>query len=283
MTPLAVRFRAARRQATIAAAVVAAVILAAGCRTAAPERQTGADIALTFVQITDTHLGVGGHRQITAEVVDLVNRLPMPIACVVHTGDIVADQMDQTNIVADLAEFGRLKAPVHYIPGNHDILDKRFESTFRAYTNWFGSTCSRAEYGGVVFLFADLRPESQAGGPGDADPLDWLEGELKTTGGKPVLLFQHYPGVDDFHHNQFHPAWSNEGRRQRWLRLVNSGNVKAVIAGHFHRDELHWLGGVPLYVAQPVARFWGRQPSFRVYEYRNGRLSYWTVYVEESP
>ena len=31
--------------------------------------------------------------------------------------------------------------------------------------------------------------------------------------------------------------------------MVNGHNVKAVIAGHFHRDEHHWIGDVPLYVS----------------------------------
>jgi len=252
-----------------------------GCRSVPPAGGPVTGAAVTFVQITDTHLGVGRHRQLTAKVVDLINQLPMPIACVVHTGDIVADVLDQTNIVPDLAEFERLKAPVHYVPGNHDILDKRFDSTRNAYTNRFGPTCARAEYGGGVFLFADVRPERRAASMHGADPLDWLERELRTVGRKPVLIFQHYPGVDDFYDNQSHTAWLDDSRRERWLRLVTSPPVKAVIAGHFHRDELHWLGHVPLYVAQPVARFWGRQPSFRVYDYRDGRLSYWTVYVEE--
>jgi 3',5'-cyclic AMP phosphodiesterase CpdA len=195
----------------------------------------------------------------------------------------VADQMDQTNVVPDFSEFARLKAPVHYIPGNHDILDKRHASTLNAYTNRFGPACSRAEYGGVVFLFVDVRPDPGSASGTHPDPLDWLEKQLGTTGTGPVLIFQHYPGVDDFYRNRIHSAWRDDARRRRWIRLVNSPGVKAVVAGHFHRDELHWLERVPLYVAQPIARFWGRQPSFRVYEYRNGRLGYRTVYLEEPP
>jgi 3',5'-cyclic AMP phosphodiesterase CpdA len=265
----------------LAAAVAVLTALTAGCRSTTPSSQTASGDAFVFVQITDTHLGIGGHRHLTARAVDLINQLPVPIACVVHTGDITADQMDQTNVVPDFTEFARLKVPFHCIPGNHDILDKRFASTLQAYTNRFGSTCSRADYGGVAFLFVDVRPDSQTGVPPGADPLDWLENQLRTTAGKPVLIFQHYPGVDDFYRNKMHTAWNDDARRERWLRLVRSPGVKAVVAGHFHRDELHWLDDVPLYVAQPIAPFWGRQPSFRVYEYRSGRLSYRTVYLEE--
>jgi UDP-2,3-diacylglucosamine pyrophosphatase LpxH len=76
-----------------------------------------------------------------------------------------------------------------------------------------------------------------------------------------------------------HEGWKLQMRRQ-WERLVNSANVKGVIAGHFHRAEQHWVGDVPLYVAPSVAGFWGRQGSYRIYEYRNGRLAYRTQYLE---
>jgi UDP-2,3-diacylglucosamine pyrophosphatase LpxH len=76
-----------------------------------------------------------------------------------------------------------------------------------------------------------------------------------------------------------HRGWRKEVR-EKWERLLNSANVKAVIAGHFHRDEFHWLGEVPLYVAEPVAGYWGRQCTFRIYEYRGGKVGYRTVYVE---
>ena len=65
-----------------------------------------------------------------------------------------------------------------------------------------------------------------------------------------------------------------------WEKLVNTHNVKAVIAGHFHRDEFHWLGHVPLYVSGPVANFWNRNATFRLYEYRNGQIGYRTQYLE---
>jgi hypothetical protein len=57
--------------------------------------------------------------------------------------------------------------------------------------------------------------------------------------------------------------------------------VQAVITGHFHRDELHWLDGIPIFAAPPVAAYWGRQASFRLYEYRDGRLGYRAVYLQE--
>jgi UDP-2,3-diacylglucosamine pyrophosphatase LpxH len=76
-----------------------------------------------------------------------------------------------------------------------------------------------------------------------------------------------------------YPGWP-PAARERFEQLVNAANVKGVLSGHFHRDELHWLGKVPVFVSAPVADYWGRQGSFRLYEYRDGRLSYRTIYLE---
>lgn len=261
--------------------LLAVALVVWGCRTQ-PVANTGRDEPLYFVQVADTHLGVAGHDRVVTQIVDMINALPMPVACVVHTGDLSADQLDRPAATdPGLAALRKLKVPVHFIPGNHDILAKRKAETLTAWTNSVGPLCSRAEYGGVLFLFvymdAVVRQEDVPG----FDPLGWLERELRGSHGKPVLLFFHTPPMDDFYGNQWHAGWP-QSIRERWLTLVKSANVRAAIGGHFHRDELQWMDGVPVYVAPPAARFWGRQPSFRIYEYRNGRLSYRTCYLEES-
>jgi hypothetical protein len=62
---------------------------------------------------------------------------------------------------------------------------------------------------------------------------------------------------------------------------LRAHTIKAVITGHFHRDELHWTDGIPVFSAPPVAGFWGRQASYRLYEYRAGNLSYRTLYLAD--
>jgi hypothetical protein len=36
-----------------------------------------------------------------------------------------------------------------------------------------------------------------------------------------------------------------------------------------------------VFACPPVASYWGRQASFRLYEFRDGRLGYRTVYLSE--
>ena len=237
--------------------------------------------AFCFVQITDTHFGSGDHAARTQTIVDRINNLPMPIACAIHTGDLVSDDIaDGHTLGIATAALARIHVPVHVLPGNHDILRTNLMATLSVYTNRVGPLCSRAEHNGVVFLLFYNEPLRKNFTVKGYDALAWLEAALKEAGNKPVIVCLHSPPVEDFYDNRLHRGWKPEYQK-RFVDLVNAApNVKAVLAGHFHRDELHWLGRVPLYVSSSVAGYWGRQGSFRVYEYRDGRLSYRTVYLE---
>ena len=232
-----------------------------------------------FVQITDTHFGDGDHMERTIAAVKRINNLPMPIQCVVHTGDITTNKLDDNDVLnAVLAVFKKIKVPIHYVPGNHDILPQKITTTHQAYVENFGSLISQAEYEKVIFLFVYTEPLRKSFTIKNYHPLKQLEEYLDKAGGKPVIIFHHAPSVDDFYQNKMHKSWETDSQ-EKWIHLLNSHNVKAVIAGHFHRDEHHWLGKIPLYISSPIAGYWGRQATFRIYEFRNGRLGYRTQYI----
>ncbi|MBN2713553.1 MAG: metallophosphoesterase [Planctomycetes bacterium] len=232
-----------------------------------------------FVQITDTHFGDGDGIKRTRKVIEMINALPMQIECVVHTGDITMDKLDDKNIVeSGLSVMNKLSVPVHYVPGNHDIVRNKLKSTSEVFSKKFGGLISTAEYDGVVFVFLYTEPLSESFSVDGYAPLEQLEAELKKAAGKPVVIFHHAPSVDEFFNGKFIAGWK-EDIREKWIKLVNQYDVKAVFAGHFHADEQHWLGEVPLYVSSSVAGYWGRQASFRIYEYDNGKVSYRTQYV----
>src|SRR5580704_4120898 len=84
--------------------------------------------ALTFLQISDSHIGfdfktpypnaVGTLEECIAKV----NALPTKPAFMIHTGDIshlsTAAQFDDADKV-----IGQTKLDVHYVPGEHDFVD----------------------------------------------------------------------------------------------------------------------------------------------------------------
>lgn len=234
-----------------------------------------------FVQITDTHFGKADHAERTREVVKAVNALPMQIAFVAVTGDIMDNCIaDSCKVTEALEVFGKLKMPVYFVPGNHDLLTTAPEETVAVFTSRFGPLISSVEYGGVDFVFVCTEPLDGGVQIKGFDPLNELEALLQSRpAGHPCVLFNHEPCADDFYDNGMHKGWAYSPDGARWLELIKHYPVKAVISGHFHRDELHWIGEVPLYVCPPVAGLFGRQPAFRIYKYCDGKIEYRTQYL----
>ena len=148
-----------------------------------------------------------------------------------------------------------------------------------AFVKNFGPLASKAEYDGVVFLMVCTEPLKTGVPIPGYDPLQWLEQALKDAGDKSVVIFTHAPDVQDFYANQMHPGWP-QAARDKWETLIKGRHVKAVITGHFHRDELSWIGNAPQFVCPPVVPVAGRQPAYRMYEYSDGKVGYRTIYVD---
>lgn len=253
---------------------------------------TGKNAGFYFVQITDTHWGPRKHHQRLRKAIEYINKLPMKIDFVVHTGDLASNNLHQDGVVDKNKKlFSQFKAPLYLVAGNHDVMKYNGTSillkTYQIYTNHFGPLNYTVEHKGVVLVFTFMENERERYTlPGHA-PWKWLATTLKKHQQRPVLLFQHAPPTLDLYksrfetHHQYHDPWGKKNRT-RYSTLVNRhGNVKAIVCGHFHRAELHWVGKVPLHVCGSIAGYWGRQGSFRLYHYDQGRLSYQTIYVED--
>lgn len=235
------------------------------------------DTHFYFVQLTDTHLGDANHIDRTTRIISAINDLPFEIKCVVHTGDVTSDNILQDSIPIRGKEiFSQLRYPIHFVPGNHDIDKRNLQPTRQAFEENFGPLLTVQNYEGVQFVTVFTEPLAEGYEMEDFDPL--LELEAVLANGKPTLVFHHSPSPGDFYRNTMHESWV-ESARSSWESLLNRHNVLAVFAGHYHRDEHHWLGEVPLYVSGPVGSWYGRQPTFRIFEYKNGRLGYRTQYI----
>ncbi len=257
------------------------VALLAAWLTAGLVGAAAADEALRFVQITDTHLGDGDHLERTRRLVREISRLPVELAFVVHTGDIFAGGVPAASARERLADaFGALKVPIHFLPGNHDILAADPNPGAALYRRDVGPLVSRADYRGVTVVFAYTEPLAQGFVVEGYDPEAEIESALAGAGDRPLIFFHHRPAVEDMYNAAIYPGWDPAGRR-RFERILKRHPVTAVVTGHFHRDELHWFGDIPVFVGPSVAAYWGRQASFRLYEFRDGRLGYRSVYLEK--
>ncbi|MBN1621586.1 MAG: metallophosphoesterase [Endomicrobiales bacterium] len=241
----------------------------------------GEDTHFYFVQITDTHFGNPQHYELALKTAEKINNLPMKIEFVAHTGDIFSDNIDNGEVLKKSMEvLSRIKPPVHYVAGNHDIRRTKADSTLKAYLDNFKDLIFYKDYKGVRFIFVYTEPLATDIEIKKYKPLKELKAILKKDKNIPKIIFHHTPSVEDFYNNEFHEGWKKK-LRDEWIKTINSCNVKAVMAGHFHRDEHHWLGDVPLYVCPAVSTHWGRQTTFRIYEYNNGKISYRTQYIRQ--
>ncbi len=235
-----------------------------------------------FAQMSDIHFGAEGVPQRAEKVIDYINASPMKLDCVVVTGDITQNCITDENVTKPAIEtMSKLKIPVIYLPGNHDIPDNdTFNASIEAFKKLFGPLAAKHEYHGVIFLTLFTEPIIYPRSIPGYDPLAWLQKELDEAGSKPVIIFHHGPSFEDFYENGLHVYWP-EDAREKWDKLISShSNIKAVIAGHFHRDELHWIGSTPVYVCPPISPLFNRQPSYRIYEYDNGKVGYTTQYLD---
>jgi predicted MPP superfamily phosphohydrolase len=233
-----------------------------------------------FVQITDTHWGDGDNLQRTKSAITAINNLPIQIEFVIHTGDMTTRKTEDQNLVdSGLSVMKACKFPVYYVPGNNDITEKSFKQYTALYVKNFGEINHRIdkEYFSIITL---LNVEyKDTAGKVIYDPLSKLDSLLKTKPQSlPALIFQHCPTINDFYANAFHPGWPVDKLTQ-FQQLCEKHNVQGIFTGHFHRDEQHWIGHIPLFVSAPISGSWGRQSSFRVYHYQNGKVNYFTIYL----
>jgi 3',5'-cyclic AMP phosphodiesterase CpdA len=240
-------------------------------------REAGESGAFYFVQITDTHFGARGYLEQIEKTVAEINQLPVEIGFVVHTGDIMNDNITAEDVVAQgLAALAELEVPVYFTAGNHDISGWLPEEETTAYTRSFGDLVHYRDYHQVRFVFAFTVPLEIGIEVQGYNPLREIEALLESPPRMPAIVLLHNPPLSD----RINPAdslWRREAG-ERWNELLSRYNVKAVLAGHLHTDELYWQGDTPLYIAPAVYNHGGRpqKARFRVYKYDDGKLSYWT-------
>ena len=251
-----------------------------------------------FVQISDTHQGRPIHQYRYRQAIGQINALPFDVDVVAHTGDIVSAGFKSHNVAGAASNlFAQIRWPRICCPGNHDL---RFDRASDAWTNryyraaavyqtFFGPLVQTHETTNALYVAIDTEEIRQPGAPRlpGFDPLARLEETLAAAPPeKPVFVFTHVPDCDDYFLGRYTPGWPDEEGRLAWRAvLARHPNVKAVIAGHFHRNARveHLDGGPPTIVASAFATFWGRQASYRVFSYEDGQLSYQDAYIEDPP
>ena len=213
--------------------------------------------ALTFLQISDSHIGfdfktpypnaVGTLEECIAKV----NALPTKPAFMIHTGDIshlsTAAQFDDADKV-----IGQTKLDVHYVPGEHDFVDQEQKLFLERYgkgtkgAGWYSFDANGVHFIGLINVH-DLK----AGGLGNlgAAQLAWLDQDLKgRAASQPVVVFAHIPLWTVY--EQW--GWGTDDGAQALALLKRFGSV-TVLNGHIHQVMQKVEGNVTFHTARSTA------------------------------
>ena len=190
-------------------------------------------------------------------IVDQVNKHEPDL--VIHLGDIIHPVPHQPSYTAaaEVARqvFGELDAPIHYVPGNHDIGDKHNPNVpaypvdahgLKVYASAFGPRYSSFDHGGVHFVLINSSVIN-SGLPEEAEQRRWLEKDLDENQGKRIHLFSHYPPyiVEPWEASNYDNV--DEPGRSWLLGLLSEHNVEAMFAGHVHQFGYNAYAGTRIY------------------------------------
>lgn len=211
----------------------------------------------SFLQISDTHVGFSKPANpdplaTLRETIARVKALPHQPDFVVHTGDIThlakPEQFDTAKgLLSDLG------VPIHFVPGEHDILDG---TDPRPFLDHFGQgSKSNGWYsfdaGGVHFvaLVNVVQLGDRGMGTLGADQLAWLHSDLAPlSASTPIVVLSHFPLW------ALYPdwGWGTADAAQAFTMLRRFGSVTA-LNGHIHQIQQKIEGHIHFHSARSTA------------------------------
>src|SRR3954465_1494155 len=158
--------------------------------------------ALTFLQISDSHIGFDKPANPDAlstlrEAIAKIKAMPAKPSFMIHTGDIshLSKEKEFDDAEQIIREVG---VPVFYVPGAHDLID---EKNAKPTPTRYGAGTRCAGYysfdrDGIHFIGLVNVVDLKAGGLGNlgAEQLEWLEEDVKgLSASTPIVVFAHIP------------------------------------------------------------------------------------------
>jgi 3',5'-cyclic AMP phosphodiesterase CpdA len=203
---------------------------------------------LTFVQISDTHIGASAAYRYHGldparhleQAVAAINAFAQPPAFVLHTGDLSTDRSPESYALAARL-LGALRVPLYVVMGNHDdraLLRRHFDVPPSRLPGAGAPLDYTFEVQGEWFVVLDGWDPDVADPLGklSAEQLSWL-GEQAAPDGPPLTVAIHYPLLEmgspwlDAHMILTNGAALHEALLPARQRL------RAVLGGHLHRPS----------------------------------------------
>jgi len=209
----------------------------------------------SFVQISDSHIGFDkpANPDVVAtlqEAVARIRALPVRPAFILHTGDITHLAKPAEFDLADQV-IAEARLPVHYVPGEHDLVDDANAYLDRYGKGTIGDGWYSFDEGGVHFIglvnVANFKPGG-LGSLGD-EQIEWLKADVDgLASSTPIVVFAHMPLWT------IYPSWGwgteDAARALGYLRRFGSVTV---LNGHIHQLMQKVEGNVTFHTAMSTA------------------------------
>ena len=236
---------------TMQAGVLSSVELLNAAQAAEKPKSGG----LSFVQISDSHIGFSKEPnpmpQVTLQsAIDQIRALPQQPSFVVHTGDV--SQLSKPEELDTAAQIIQgVGKTVHYVPGEHDVIN----DDGRGFFTKFNGNADRKWYSfdadGAHFVALTNVLNLKAGGFGQLgmEQLEWLEQDLKgRTASTPIVVLAHMPlwtVYGDW-------GWGTDDAPQALAYMKRFGSV-TVLNGHIHQIMQKMEGNIQFHTARSTA------------------------------
>ena len=240
-------FSSALLSLTAALSFVAAVLLAGGC----------AQREWAFVHMTDTQIGFHDPSEgflhsdtLMQRAVEAANALAPDLVFI--TGDMVDDAASETQNAIFERNLASLRAPVWYLPGNHDIRGFTPER-HDAYVALRGYDRFSFRHKGCAFIGIDSNCIKDGDAAAEAEQWNWLTKQLRSArSARYIFVFLHCPIVRESIDEPEDYFNFSIPRRERYLRLFKDAGVDAVFAGHTHCPYQTEIDGIAFYTGTAV-------------------------------
>lgn len=212
---------------------------------------------VSFVQITDTHIGVGENLQ---KVLDDLHSLLRKPVFIINYGDITEfGSVKEFQAYLEIIKSHNFQ--FYHVIGNHDVRwsnvgKKRFEKML-------GPLYQSFDYGAIHFILLDSGMLLEQYGHFSLEQLKWLEQDLNKVGKEqPIILCAHHPL---FLEKQY---IDNE---TEFLKIIDGYNIIFYLCGHGHQNK-HWnINGIDCLMTQATR---SSTPGYRIFEiYPDGKIS----------
>jgi Icc protein len=192
------------------------------------------------------------------KVIEQVNRENVDV--VIISGDLTED-----GTPSEYSDFRNLtkkfKSPVYFIPGNHDIGNKKIggkkgEINFNrlaGYQIYFGKTWFSTTVGNVKIIGANSCLMG-SGMKKEAEMWKFLEKEMPRKPKLPIVFVTHHPLYEKNIEEKGGEYWNVEpAERFRLIGLFQQSGVVAALSGHLHRPLTNQYNNVLYYTTHPVS------------------------------